>query len=334
MLSTANPSTGMQPSSARRSAKAASSRRLLLFLFLSLLLYLLNVFRRRRLQHAHDDDGDYSQASCTFANTPIHPVEEGARSKAYTSMHATSEAGLDLVRAVQGFATTDLFHFHDKSPSVKPIMQALETPVRAVVMPLTEPASTVDRLTSVVQKHLSTLPSTLVWPQASAAPYHSSLHHASHHQNVVPLADVPGGRAAEIRGVAEAAAHACPLTLALARIVVTRGGAVVAGWRVNGGTEPATLRKSLASALPWSPDKQLYAPPDIVHTTVARVLSAPATSNTLARIRKAASAAESELCGLELTVRELWHVEESDVLALALGGRWSKHAIPLSGTTC
>jgi len=71
-----------------------------------------------------------------------------------------------------------------------------------------------------------------------------------------------------------------------------------------------------------------------VHTTVARVLSVPATSNTLARIRKAASAAESELCGLELTVRELWHVEESDVLALALGGRWSKHAIPLSGTTC
>ena len=70
------------------------------------------------------------------------------------------------------------------------------------------------------------------------------------------------------------------------------------------------------------------------HTTVARVLSMPGTASAVSRVRAAAAAAEAELCGLEIDVDELWYVEEADVLALALGGRWDRVPVPFAGTGC
>jgi hypothetical protein len=46
-------------------------------------------------------------------------------------------------------------------------------------------------------------------------------------------------------------------------------------------------------------------------------------------LQEAAADLSDELCGLVALFEELWFVEEQDLLALGLGGRYVKHAGPL-----
>ncbi|KAK9845374.1 hypothetical protein WJX81_004792 [Elliptochloris bilobata] len=48
-----------------------------------------------------------------------------------------------------------------------------------------------------------------------------------------------------------------------------------------------------------------------------------------AALRAAVDAMSAALCGLQATLSELWYVEEEDLLALALGGRFVQHPAPL-----
>ncbi len=69
------------------------------------------------------------------------------------------------------------------------------------------------------------------------------------------------------------------------------------------------------------------------HSTVARVL-APPNGDASAAEGNAAAATNTQralteaLCGVKASLPVAWFVEEFDVLALALGGRFDKHDVP------
>ena len=170
-------------------------------------------------------------------------------------------------------------------------------------------------------------------------------------QQKAPVNATPAEVDAEAAAVAAVAAATCPVRAALERVAATPGGALVACFQVlPGGGEPGDLRASLRAALPRAPPAaaQAVREPALLHVTLARLL-APARRPGLAaagrgkRIRgdkseeippkelareltRAARALTAELCGLEAAFDELWFVEEADLLALALGGRFRKRA--------
>lgn len=104
------------------------------------------------------------------------------------------------------------------------------------------------------------------------------------------------------------------------------------GQVLEGGGEPALLRKALAQALPNAPGPagQMVKEPAMLHTTIARLLQpSDATTVDAGEVTLAVDMLSQELCGLTAVFKELWFVEELEVLALALNGHFIKHRAPL-----
>ncbi len=81
--------------------------------------------------------------------------------------------------ATQGLQLSSLFSF--EGGAVKPKLQHLAVPVRAIVAPFPD-AEVAARLAGALARHLLPLmPPAGLWPQDSGL-YHSTLWHASHHQ--------------------------------------------------------------------------------------------------------------------------------------------------------
>lgn len=142
--------------------------------------------------------------------------------------------------------------------------------------------------------------------------------------------------------------------LSHARAPLRPAGVVVACWQaLPGGSEPADLRAAVGRALIHAPgiDGQMVKEPAMLHTTVARLLQPPSSTTGgggagQAARRGSAAAAVLEidtaavvaavqgmtdsLCGLQTMFREVWFVEEQDLLALALNGRYRKHLAPMT----
>uniref|UniRef100_A0A7I4BG98 Uncharacterized protein n=1 Tax=Physcomitrium patens TaxID=3218 RepID=A0A7I4BG98_PHYPA len=173
---------------------------------------------------------------------------------------------------------------------------------------------------SILSRHF---PKTGLWFQDPDL-YHFSMHHASHHQNPVPATlEEINSEAAAVRQVAE---KSLILEIELERVVLTPSGVLVGCWQVSKGTDPAVIREELRNALPRSPAKQLYNPV-IFYTSFARILSAPLTARkdysadaVLEILKGLVSQLNQNLCS-KAAVKELWYVEELDLLALALKGR-------------
>lgn len=127
---------------------------------------------------------------------------------------------------------------------------------------------------------------------------------------------------------------------------------MVACWQaLPGGSEPADLRKAVGRALITAPgiEGQMVKEPAMLHTTVARLLQPPdsPTSSTAvdhagggsglgvgeidaAAVEAAVQDMTDRLCGLQTIFRDVWFVEEQDLLALALNGRYRKHLAPMT----
>jgi len=102
--------------------------------------------------------------------------------------------------------------------------------------------------------------------------------------------------------------------------------AAICNEQVLKGTEPSVLREELRKALPRSPAKQVYNTA-IFYTSFARILSPPITArkdqsveSMLEIFNEIVLEVNRKLC-IKARVKELWYVEELDILALALKGR-------------
>ena len=107
------------------------------------------------------------------------------------------------------------------------------------------------------------------------------------------------------------------------------------------------LCSALQKALPRAPPQREQTVHDaaILHTTLARlvrlpeatqqgrsrgrVLKGPGADGSLAALQAALSRISAALCGLRASLPNLWYVEEQDLLALALNGRYRRHVLPL-----
>jgi len=203
------------------------------------------------------------------------PATHGAaaRSATYGRLAAGMASSGLHIEGTQGVASGSMFRLTD-SGSLEARLQELDTPVRAIVFRFQEQG--VKRpLHKAVLHHFGRLvPATGIWLQ-DAEFYHSTVYHASPHQHPVPATQQEVET--EVAGVAAAAASMCGLQVALERVVVSSAGVVMAAWQVMAGPEPASIRAALLAALPNAPPpgQQTVREPDILHTTLARLLAVP-----------------------------------------------------------
>ncbi|WIA31868.1 hypothetical protein OEZ86_002733 [Tetradesmus obliquus] len=279
------------------------------------------------------------------------------RQQLYREMAAgLKQHGLSLGGVVtQGLTQSQLFTHADASskwgrPRIMPVLHPLQVPVRAVVLPLLDHEAVMQLHAAVRHALQQVVADDSVWYQDDTS-MHATLYHASTHGHPVPAA--PDAVRQEIAAVRGVAGRSCPVRAVLDRVVVTSTGVVVACWQVlPGSSEPAGLRSALKDALPAAPApaQQVVLQPSLLHITVARLL-APAklpthggSQATVERqvwhsqalqqaLAEVAADLTDELCGLVAVFEEVWFVEEQDLLALGLGGRYAKHAGQLSPAT-
>ena len=235
----------------------------------------------------------------------------------------------------RGFSVTELFQESEGGGfTLRPT--PLEMPVRVALLLMdagpgkSEEAMgrVVEAVRGAVAGEKGMAQEDLWWQDDSS--YHSTLFHASTYDS--PVKSVASGRAqvqAEFGVVQDLARTACPVDAALERLVLTKSGAVVAGWQVVVGAEPADMRSYLQGHLPLAPAGQKVRNRYILHTTIARLLRPPEHPQSLAA---AIGGAGSSLCGLEVRFGRLALAEELDLLALGLGGRFKLHTAPLSAS--
>ncbi|KAG1672424.1 hypothetical protein FOA52_013210 [Chlamydomonas sp. UWO 241] len=257
--------------------------------------------------------------------------------------------GLSLGGVVtQGLSQADLFQFRTTRQmqnqgqgsgdvtthiEVTAVLKPLDIPVRAMILPLLQESANTYMKSVVDAVLLPALPPGAVWLQDHRL-YHATIYHASSHSMPVPA--TPDEVADEARAIRSVTSRHCPIHGVLERVVITNTGVIVACWQVlPTGTEPADLRASLAEALPNSPPKegQMVKEASMLHTTVARLLQPPESLDEVVDVALVAQAVRDlsrQLCGLTAVFDEVWFVEEQDLLALALEGRYIKHAAPLS----
>eukprot|EP00878_Enallax_costatus_P018701 GHUV01019700.1.p1 GENE.GHUV01019700.1~~GHUV01019700.1.p1 ORF type:complete len:234 (+),score=66.51 GHUV01019700.1:1040-1741(+) len=227
-------------------------------------------------------------------------------------------------------------------------MLLLQTPVRAVVLPLLQHEAALQLHTAVRHALQQILADESIWYQDPTL-MHATMYHASDYKDPVPADQHLV--ATEVAAVAGVASRICPVQAALDRLVITSTGVLVACWQVLPRSgDPATLRAQLKSALPHAPppEQQVVQDNAVFHITVARLL-APAqhalpdhgaiTSNGAGQVwdtkllqqalQEVMEDLSDELCGLIAEFDELWYVEEQDLLALGLGGSYVKHASAL-----
>ena len=235
--------------------------------------------------------------------------------------------GITLVSragGTQGMAPESLFDRDLVAMQLVPRLQVLSVPVRAIVVPLLgahAAASMVERTTRAAL--LPMLSSLGVWLQDAGA-YHMSLFHASHH--LAPVAATPAEVDAEARVVGGIVEDTCAIHAVLQRVVVTRGGVVMAVWNVVAGGQPASVRAALRAALTSAP-QQLVSDAPILHMTLARVLALPQAG--AAPLLAAVQSMSAMLCGMQVTFDAVWYAEERHALALALRGDYTVRTLPM-----
>mmetsp|Transcript_29348 Transcript_29348/g.82770 ORF Transcript_29348/g.82770 Transcript_29348/m.82770 type:complete len:351 (-) Transcript_29348:436-1488(-) len=235
------------------------------------------------------------------------------------------EKGLQI-EGTQGVTVSSMFR--RESGQLVPILKKLDLPVRAIVFRFTDTKAQ-QLLTGAVEQHLRPLATPAgMWEQDSTL-YHSTVYHASPHQ--YPVVAEPQEVEVELLSIRRVAEALCPLEVVLARVVSSSTGVVMATWQVLGGSDPVDVRQALASALPRAPPpaQQTVREPSILHTTLARLVEPPASSNAARSLLDATAAMTNLLCGLRTTLDALWFVEEEQLLALALGGQHADTEIPL-----
>lgn len=230
----------------------------------------------------------------------------------------------------QTLSISELFVFKDGN--VQPVLKVAEPAVRAAVLYL-EPQYA-KPISATVKRILAPHFPRGVWFQDPNR-YHFSMFHASHHLD--PVVATPTEVAAEASKVEEVAKKCCELSIYLDRVVLTSTGVLLGCWQVLGGTEPAVIRRELQKTLPTAPAKQLY-DEVILHTSFARLLGSPGADGkgsidnsnySVSVLHQLVANLSKELYHYEALVKELWFVEELDVLALALNGRINQHRFPL-----
>uniref|UniRef100_A0A161ZVY1 Uncharacterized protein n=1 Tax=Daucus carota subsp. sativus TaxID=79200 RepID=A0A161ZVY1_DAUCS len=273
----------------------------------------------------------------------VNVVAKDSRARLYNKMardlHEKGALFLKQGETSQSLSLSDIFSLKDGS--VTPILKAADPPVRANVLHLSPQQSfpISEAVRNIFLPHFN----KVIWFQNSSM-YHFSMYHASHH--IVPVPATAVEIEAEANAVKAVAKTVCPLKIVLDRVVLTSTGVVLGCWQVSftvliypmvfftrvvswvlSGTDPVTIRAKLKTALPRSPEKQLY-DNVMLHTSFARLLGRPNTypkevdkTFELKFFDELVTRANNQLSGFQATVTELWYVEEYDVLALALNGR-------------
>jgi hypothetical protein len=246
----------------------------------------------------------------------------------------------DLMKSsstIQGRGLSEFFIREGKSGAIHPILHSLDTPVRAIVLPVTD----LNAVEGIARSLNELLPEqqfgTMLWYQ-NLSLLHSTLYHASTHSDPVPATEEQ--IEAEYGAIVRAATDLCPVIGVLDSIVFTDSGTLLALWHVaQGGSgisseEPANIRNTLRQVLPNASKSQVVHDDIIFHTTLARLAVTDGSDPSILRsLATAASAITARLCGLQARLDVMWYVEEYDVLALALNGRLKVRNVPLNGCT-
>lgn len=226
---------------------------------------------------------------------------------------------LDGGTTSQSLSLSDIFIVKDGN--VQPILKPADPAVRATVLYLDPHYA--KPISDFVKRILSPHFPGGVWYQDPNL-YHFSMFHASHHLN--PVVATPLEIDVEAREVEIVASQCCELSIVLERVVLTSTGVLLGCWQVLNGTDPAVIRRELQKSLPQAPAKQLYNEV-MLHTSFARLLGPlkatqeDAMEVSLSVFEQLVSELNTELHQYKAIVKELWFVEELDVLALALKGR-------------
>ena len=118
----------------------------------------------------------------------------------------------------------NVFVIDTEKDEVTPILEKLEIPVRAIVLPFpstSEGAKKIGKITREVLAKNGFSKETSVWLQ-NAELYHASVYHASHH---LDAHKAKGNEIREeVRVVKESAKQICPIKITLERIVITSSG--------------------------------------------------------------------------------------------------------------
>jgi hypothetical protein len=221
-----------------------------------------------------------------------------------------------------------VFDIDTEKDVVTPILEKLEIPVRAIVLPFpssSDGAKIIGKTTREILSKYGFAKETSVWLQ-NAELYHASVYHASHHLDPrkVKISEIKE----EIRAVKESAKQICSIKIVLERVVVTTSGALVSVWNTQNSNdvgEISEFRKLLLNNLPHSPVNQIVSNKSIVHATLARFLGTVGTSENAKMVARELT---NSLCGLEMTLPIAWFVEERHTLALALGGEYDTVGAP------
>uniref|UniRef100_A0A0D9X4U4 Uncharacterized protein n=1 Tax=Leersia perrieri TaxID=77586 RepID=A0A0D9X4U4_9ORYZ len=230
-------------------------------------------------------------------------------------------AFLDGGETSQSLSLSELFDTRDGA--VVPRLKAANPPVRANVLYLDPEFAAV--ISKAVKDVFLPYFTQAIWFQ-NASIYHFSMFHASHH--LEPIVATEDEIEAEVDAVKRVTEVVCPLRIVLDRVVLTSTGVLLGLWQVESGTDPADIRSRLREALPRAPQKQLYEPV-MLHTSLARILGHPklpqeGSAQSLDRVKffhDLVAQVNRKIRGFQATVKELWFVEEYDVLALALNGK-------------
>uniref|UniRef100_A0A0E0LRR8 Uncharacterized protein n=1 Tax=Oryza punctata TaxID=4537 RepID=A0A0E0LRR8_ORYPU len=208
-------------------------------------------------------------------------------------------AFLDGGETSQSLTLSELFDTRDGA--VVPRLKAANPPVRANVLYLDPEFAAV--ISKAVKEVFLPYFNQAIWFQNMSI-YHFSMFHASHH--LEPIVASEDEIQAEVDAVKRVTEDVCPLRIVLDRVVLTSTGVLLGLWQVESGTDPADIRSRLREALPRAPQKQLGNAQSLDHVKFFHDLVAQVNS----KIR-----------GFQAAVKELWFVEEYDVLALALNGK-------------
>lgn len=253
------------------------------------------------------------------------------RSALYSRMlHNVARDGVTLVSragGTQGLSVREMFSVNQDGGELVPRLKLLSVPVRAIVIPLPPAAATAaSRLAHATRSALlPILGGASVWLQDPDA-LHMSLFHASHHMDgEVPA--TPAEVDAEVDIVRRIIGSSCAIRAILERVLVTRGGVVMAVWNVLTGAQPSMIRSQLRAALPTAPT-QLVSDMPILHMTLARIVAVDDTHALMSAVDEI----NQSLCGMQITFDTVWFAEEKHALALAMRGEYKVMKLPFK--TC